>query len=105
MFRRTLEAVVRASGSVAAVKTLEEKNLSAALKVLAAEHILDPSLAQWAAELRLTGNTGGHLDPLDTVEMTEAEEMSRLSRGLFTYLYEMPAKLARSRAAASGIQP
>jgi len=26
--------------------------------------------------------------------MSEAEEMSRLARGLFTYLYEMPAKLA-----------
>ena len=26
--------------------------------------------------------------------MTEAEELSRLARALFTYLYEMPAKLA-----------
>ena len=26
--------------------------------------------------------------------MSETEEMSRLARGLFTYLYEMPAKLA-----------
>jgi len=26
--------------------------------------------------------------------MTEAEEMSRLARELFIYLYEMPAKLA-----------
>jgi len=34
------------------------------------------------------------LDPLDNVEMSETEEMSRLARGLFTYLYEMPAKLA-----------
>ena len=34
------------------------------------------------------------LDPLDNVEMTEAEEMSRLARELFIYLYEMPAKLA-----------
>jgi hypothetical protein len=46
-----------------------------------------------------------NLDPLDNVEMSEAEEMSRLARGLFTYLYEMPAKLARSRAAAPGGQP
>ncbi len=37
--------------------------------------------------------------------MDEAEEMSRLARGLFTYLYEMPAKLARSRAAGSTTQP
>jgi hypothetical protein len=75
------------------------------LGVMAAEHALDPSLAQWAKELRLAGNAGGHLDPLDNVERSEAEEMSRLARGLFTYLYEMPAKLARSRAAASAAQP
>jgi hypothetical protein len=105
MFRRTLEAVVRTSGSTAAVTTLDDRNLAAALGVMAAEHTLDPSLAQWAKELRLVGNVGGHLDPLDNVEMSEAEEMSRLARGLFTYLYEMPAKLARSRAAASAAQP
>jgi hypothetical protein len=105
MFRRTLEAVVRTSGSTAAVTTLDHKNLAAALGVMAAEQTLDPSLAQWAKELRLVGNAGGHLDPLDNVEMSEAEEMSLLARGLFTYLYEMPAKLARSRAAASGAQP
>jgi Domain of unknown function (DUF4145) len=105
MFRRTLEAVVRTSGSATAVTTLEVRNLAAALGVMAAEHTLDPSLAQWAKELRLVGNVGGHLDPLDNVEMSEAEEMNRLARGLFTYLYEMPAKLARSRAAASAAQP
>ena len=65
MFRRTLEAVVRTSGSAAAVTTLDDRNLAAALGVMAAEHTLDPSLAQWAKELRLVGNAGGHLDPLD----------------------------------------
>lgn len=105
MFRRTLEAVVRASGSATAVRTLEDRNLAAALAVMATEHTLDPSLAQWAKELRLVGNAGGHLDPLDDVDMDEAEEMSRLARGMFTYLYEMPAKLARSRAPRSRTRP
>jgi hypothetical protein len=102
MFRRTLEAVVRASGSAAAVTTLDERNLAAALTVMAEEHTLDPSLAQWASALRLVGHVGSHLDPIEQVEMDEAEEMSRLASGLFTYLYEMPAKLARSRAGSSG---
>lgn len=105
MFRRTLEAVVRASGSATAVRALEDRNLATALAVMATEHTLDPSLAQWAKELRLVGNVGGHLDPLDDVDMDEADEMSRLARGMFTYLYEMPAKLARSRASGSGTQP
>jgi hypothetical protein len=88
-----------------AVETLDKKILAAALSVMAAEHTLDPALAQWAKELRLVGNLGGHFDPLDDVQMDEAEEMSRLARGLFTYLYEMPAKLARSRATGSTTQP
>jgi len=100
MFRRSLEAVVRASGSAAAVKTLDDKNLASALAVMAKEHALDPTLAQWAKELRLVGNVAGHVDPADNVDMSEAEEMSRLARGLFTYLYEMPARLARGRAAS-----
>lgn len=105
MFRRTLEAVVRSSRSANAVQTLDKKNLAAALSVMAAEHTLDPALADWAKELRLVGNLGGHFDLLDDVQMDEAEEMSRLARGLFTYLYEMPAKLARSRATGTTTQP
>ena len=69
---------------------------------MAAEHTLDPNLAQWAAELRLVGNLGGHFDALDDVQMDQAEEMSRLASGLFNYLYEMPAKLAHSRSRATG---
>ena len=49
----------------------------------------------------MVGNVGGHFDPADTVDMTEAEEMSRLARGIFTYLYEMPARVARSRGSGS----
>jgi len=99
MFRRSLEAVVRERGSAAPVKAMEDPrgSLYAGLKAMADEHTLDATLAGWAKEIRLAGNAGGHFDPLDDVAMDEATEMSKLIRNLFTFLYEAPARLARSR--------
>jgi hypothetical protein len=99
MFRRSLEAVVRDRGSAAAVTATEGPRgaLYAALKVMADEHTLDPSLASWAKEIRLAGNAGGHFDPLDDVTMDEAKETSKLVRNVFTFLYEAPARLKRQR--------
>jgi hypothetical protein len=97
MFRRTLEAVVRDRGSEAAAKKLDDESLAAGLGVMADEGTLDRSLAEWAKELRLAGNVGGHFDPIDDVTEDEATELSALLRGVLTYLYEMPAKLRRVR--------
>jgi len=99
MFRRSLEAVVRDRGSAAAVKAMDDPrgSLHAGLKVMADEHTLVETLASWAKEIRLTGNAGGHFDPLDDVTMDEATEMSKLVRNLFTFLYEAPARVTRSR--------
>jgi hypothetical protein len=98
MFRRTLEAIVRGRGSQAAVTKLDdERSLAAALGVMASERALDASLSEWAKELRLAGNVGGHFDPIEDVTEEEAKELSSLIRGVLTYLYEMPAKLRRVR--------
>jgi hypothetical protein len=97
MFRRTLEAVVRDKGSAEADKRLNDVNLASALATMAEEGSLDRSLAEWAAELRTAGNVGGHFDAMDDVSEDEAAELNRLLRGVLMYLYEMPAKLRRSR--------
>jgi len=97
MFRRSLEAIIREKGSPAAVKALEDVNLAKGLRVMADEKALDPSLADWAKELRLAGNAGGHYDPMNDVTPDEAEVASKLLRSILTYLYEMPAKLRRAR--------
>jgi hypothetical protein len=100
MFRRTLEAVVRDKGSAQAIAALDDPkhgSLAAALRVMANEATLHPTLAEWAKEIRLGGNAGGHFDPIDDVTIEEAESLSRFVRELFDYLYEMPAKLRRAR--------
>ncbi len=101
MFRRTVEAIVRENGSVAAVEAMEKKNLAAGLKVMATEHTITADLAEWAREIRLAGNAGGHFDPIDDVDMAEAEDISKLLRSLLIYLYEVGAQIRRARGAIS----
>jgi hypothetical protein len=71
MFGRTLEAIVRGRGSAQAVKALE-RNLAAALEVMATEGALSTDLAEWAKELRLAR----------TPEVTMNWSMMSLSRRL-----------------------
>jgi hypothetical protein len=96
MFRRTLEAIVKTSGSANA-QSAAEKNLASGLSVMADEGALNQSLAAWAKEIRLVGNVGGHFDPADDVTPEEAENLARLLRELLRYLYEMPARIRRAR--------
>lgn len=96
MFRVTLEALVADRGSDNA-RVAAERNLASALEVMATEGALDRSLAEWAREIRVVGNVGAHFDPSETIEQREAEDLGRLLRQLLAYLYEMPAKIRRTR--------
>jgi hypothetical protein len=96
MFRVTLEALVQDRGSDAA-RAAAKRNLAAALKVMADEGALDRSIAEWAAEVRVVGNVGAHFDAGEPVEQSEAEDLGRLLRQLLAYVYELPAKIRRTR--------
>jgi len=96
MLRRTVEGLVKERGSAAAQGALK-RNLAEGLRTMADEHALDRNLADWATEIRLSGNAGAHFDPIDDVEVAEAEDLARLTRQLLHYVYELPAKLRRSR--------
>jgi Domain of unknown function (DUF4145) len=96
MLRGTVEALVRDKGSEAA-QTALKRRLADALRVMADEHALPEGLADWATEIRLAGNPAAHLDPLDEVDMPEAEALANLARQLLHYVYEQPAQLRRVR--------
>ncbi len=102
MFGRTLEAIVRDKGSQVAVTAMEKNNLATGLKVMADEHAITPDLAEWAKEIRLARNVGGHVDPIDDVDVAEAEDLSRLLRSLLVYLYEVGAQIKRARGQGGG---
>lgn len=101
MFRGTVETIVRDVGSPAAQEALKDQNLSAALRAMANEHVLTPELGSWAAEIRFAGNAGAHVDPMDPVTMDEANSLAKLTVALLEYLYELPARLARSRTSVT----
>jgi hypothetical protein len=100
MLRRTVEALVRDRGSETAQAALDA-NLAKALQVMADEHTLDATLAEWANEIRLLGNVGAHFDPIRDVDLAEAQDLGKLTRQLLHYVYELPATIRRKRKAES----
>ena len=81
MLRRTVEGIVRESGSADAQKALDDRRgLAAALRVMADEHALDANLATWAAEIRLTANAG-RTTTRWTTSMRPKRRTSRVLRG------------------------
>jgi hypothetical protein len=96
LLRRVLEGVVKTSGSGEAQK-LAGESLFKGLKQMADDGDLDRNLAEWAKEVRLTGNAGGHYELAEDVTQAEAEDLAKLVRQILHYTYEMPAKLRRAR--------
>jgi uncharacterized protein DUF4145 len=102
MFGRTLEAIVHDRGGEKAVKALD-KNLAAALDVMRVEGQLNQALAEWAKEVRLGRNAGGHeepLDELDDVTPEEARNLSKFVEQLLVNLYVMNARLRRAKGSS-----
>ena len=91
MSRRTLEAIAVDKGE-------DQGNLAVRLDNLASRGILQPTLADWAKEVRLIGNQGAHFDPMQMVTIDDAKQLLSFVRELLKYLYELPAELARRRS-------
>jgi hypothetical protein len=90
MARRTLEAITVDKGET-------NGNLATRLRALATKGVLHPSLADWAQEVRLVGNSGAHYDVIHHVSFDDARQLVNFVRELLRYLYELPADLARRR--------
>lgn len=106
MFRRTVEGIVRNKGSAKAVAQLDNPDLPGALAIMAKEHTLLPTLAEWAQEVRALGNKGAHFDPIEDVTREQADDLSQLVRALLRYLYEDPDRVRRMRESrASDAEP
>lgn len=90
MLRRTVEAIT-------VHLSCNEGTLAQRLKNLAEKNILQPSLAEWAKEIRLIGNQGAHFDPANEVTMEDATQLLNFVQELMKYLFELPAELQRRR--------
>lgn len=94
MARRTLEAVTVDQGQTSGT-------LAARLTALSSSGVLQPTLGDWAREVRLVGNTGAHFDPIETVQREDAEQLLSFVQELLRYLYELPAELNRRRSGST----
>ena len=90
MLRRTVESIAVHFGETEGV-------LANRLKSMAEKNILQPSLADWAKEVRLIGNQGAHFDPANDVSMEDAKQLLTFVQELLRYLFELPAELQRRR--------
>lgn len=90
MARKALEAICANKGETSGI-------LADRLANLKSKGILQPTLADWAKEVRLIGNVGAHFDPIQTVTMEDAKQLLSFLRELLKYLYELPAELTRRK--------
>lgn len=90
MLRRTIEAIASHFDE-------NEGPLVQRLQHLLEKNILQPSLSDWAKEVRLIGNQGAHYDPANEVNMEDANQLLTFVQELMKYLFELPAELQRRR--------
>jgi hypothetical protein len=96
MFRGMLAQVVADKGSAAAKA---KYSLYDKLVQMSQDGSLHPSLVEWAREIRVIGNAAAHPEALAPVSDEEAADLARLCRQLLEFMYEVPARIARNRAA------
>jgi hypothetical protein len=94
MFRGALGQIVNDLGSDDAKR---KDTLAAQLKQMAADGVLNASLSEWAAAVRVLGNAGAHPNELEPVPLSEAEDLSRLIGSIVEFLYVVPARVQRQR--------
>ena len=91
MLRRTIEAIVVHLGE-------DRGSLAQRLQKLSDKNVLQPSLSEWAKEIRLVGNQGAHFDPAEIVSMVDATQLMSFVQELMKYLFILPAELQRRRS-------
>jgi hypothetical protein len=94
MFRGALAEIVTNKGSAAAQA---KGTLFNQLDQMAQDGTLHPSLIEWAKEIRVLGNAGAHPNTLAPVSHDDATDLSQLTRRMIEMLYELPARIDRSR--------
>ncbi|MGZ3240890.1 MAG: DUF4145 domain-containing protein, partial [Burkholderiaceae bacterium] len=61
-------------------------------------NLLQPTLADWAKEVRLVGNSGAHFDPINIVSKDDASQLIDFVRELAKYIYVLPFELNERRS-------
>ena len=95
MFRAALAEIVTNKGSQAAQA---KPHLHGQLAQMSKDGTLHPSLSDWAKEIKDLGNVGAHPNKLGDIGREDAVNLSHLTRRVIEFLYEVPARIDRSRS-------
>lgn len=102
-------AVMLAASAIDAMlksKGLTEGSLYARIDKAATTHLITPEMAQWAHAIRLEANDQRHADSNADLPFPEdARRSLDFAIALGQFLFTLPARVARGRAAASGSTP
>ena len=92
MCRRALDEAMQGLGA-------KGSSLYDRIKDAVSNHLLTPSLGNWADEARLAGNLGAHGDPNQKwAEEMDAVETFEFCTWVFRYLYILPTQLEARKA-------
>lgn len=90
MVRRTLEGTCADQG-------VKGKGLARSLKKLAADGLVDETLATWADALRIVGNKGAHYTG-EAVAREDAEDALAFAEALLDHIYVLRQRFAKFQA-------
>jgi hypothetical protein len=90
MVRRTLEGTCAEQG-------VRCRSLAQGLKKLAADGLIDETLAEWADALRIVGNRGAHYTG-DVMAREDAEDALAFTEALLDHIYVLRKRFAQFKA-------
>lgn len=93
LFRKTLEIALKDLSPEIEAWKLEKR-----IDKMAAQHLITPSIQEWAHQLRLDGNEALHESEDPTID--DARQMESLTRFVLMYVYTLPGQIAEARQGA-----
>lgn len=90
LFRKALEIGLKDLSPEIEAWKLEKR-----IDKMAAEHLITPSIQEWAHQLRLDGNEALHESEDPTIN--DARQMENLTRFVLMYIYTLPGQIAEAR--------
>lgn len=90
LFRKTLEIALKDLSPEIEAWKLEKR-----IDKMADQHLITPSIQEWAHQLRLDGNEALHESEDPTID--DARQMESLTRFVLMYIYTLPGQIAEAR--------
>ena len=103
MFRKVLEQATLELAPASDRSALRKQRLNDRIDTLAGQHLLTPTMRDWAHMIRLEGNEAAHEEEQFTQE--KATQMKEFTELFLLYAFTLPARVAGARQKDDGNEP